>query len=354
MPCQGYTAEFLVGYICSKMEQLRSILHRMDECDNLTLSELEHICNEVQGVDADVQIQAKLVKDDDLIKSKMIEYKKLVTRAELLRRERVQKLEASQEKRKAAMPSDGVNMATKADAVVPREINAEELEIYISDNDEPMPMPSTIRPSRTFRPVEFGRPTQGESDDQPIASTSRQADLRDQLARGRAHRRGGVQIREPSRTGQRNKDDERSRSSLGRGRVTLSKVPSASYVSSAQERFSTAVRGRTYPPFARAPLVPLVRKDPSLIGRSEVFIHPPTRASICPLCPNGKHRMYRCTTMLRAGLQERWYRTLKAGVCLNCMIHGHSHFACSNDGACFRCGCRHNSILCPKNPRKRN
>lgn len=130
---------------------------------------------------------------------------------------------------------------------------------------------------------------------------------------------------------------------------TASEVSRSTYVSSKQEVFRGPVTGRVFPPFARSSPMEISRRDPSIIGLSEIFIHPPQSAQVCPVC-KGNHKMYRCTTMLREGLQDRWFRALRAGVCLNCMIRGHSSFTCKNVGACSKCGVRHNSILCPQNP----
>lgn len=69
----------------------------------------------------------------------------------------------------------------------------------------------------------------------------------------------------------------------------------------------------------------------------------------CPIC-RGAHRAYRCTTLIRAGILERWYIILSRGLCLNCLYGKHSSFTCSRIGACERCGTRHNSLLCPNNP----
>lgn len=155
---------------------------------------------------------------------------------------------------------------------------------------------------------------------------------------------------EPSRKNEQRHGSDPSRASGQGWSDAAAPQLSRAYVSSKQETFSAPVMGRAYPPIQLTPPVALCRRDPSIIGKSELFVHPPQPASICPICPGAQHKLFRCPRMLRADLQERWFRALRAGVCLNCLMRGHSSFTCYNGEACIKCKCRHNSILCPKNP----
>lgn len=210
-------------------------------------------------------------------------------------------------------------------------------------------------------------PSRDEGAAGPGPSTSNQPDLRRQLERGRELTNFSVQ-REQVRTEWTRmgrgrgrvihsrifvpSPSERSRSRLGDRSSTASTASSyASYVSQPMEELSGPVKGRTFPPIRREPPKPLVRNDPGLIGSSEVYVHPPNDdPHMCPKCETARHKLFQCTSFQRMGLQEKWYTALKLGVCLHCLIRGHSHFTCESPGTCWRCRKRHNSKLCPNNP----
>lgn len=251
-----------------------------------------------------------------------------------------------------------------------------------------MEMPSKVEPIRNFKPVTLKR--------RAIASTSRQADLRDELQEHRAGARNSVQrnqeagpirdegqpenlspaaeqirkaeaqavwraelirrakeIRdaEPMHPPAKIRRVERNRDEAQIRRNQPPPKRKSAYVAAQQETFSAPISGMKYPPVRMTLPTPISRRDPSLIGMSEIFVHPPAAANICPISPGGHHKLFRCKTMMRSSLVERWYRALKAGVCLNCMLRGLSSFSCRSEGACVKCGSRHNSILCPRNPK---
>lgn len=360
MPKQPFTVDFVVGFIYAKVADVRKIVFRMENRLNFSMNELTNIQLELEEIDAEVQLQAKMITDER-VRPKMMEFDQLMKRAIEQRERREQRaraIEAGNEQQEHALRDvEPDKMAQE------RQPTREDLDPYASDNEEPLApeLMSIVRPAKKFQPIEF-RPNE--------PGPSRQGDLRDQLENQRTaqhaagsygvhresreqgrrggHKRGGGAYREfvPSR------NSERSRSDVHSQAGTVSSVSSfGSYVSQQQERFSAPVSGRAYPPVQYEPDPPLVRNDPNLIGSSEVFIHPPRRANICPHCSNGaQHKLYRCTTFLRMGLQQKWYTALNLGVCLNCLIRGHSHFACKTPGACIRCGKRHNSKLCPEGP----
>lgn len=393
------TAEFLVGYVHAKMEQLRSITHRLQPEGDFTTTELVHISQEILDIDVEVHGQSRTV-DDERVNPKMTEYYALLSLAERLVKEKrkataitsaqaegpeavasgsqilPEEIEPTRSVRKTANADLTIVTTNTPPATVPitpgsvlnpaaspfqpinhvptRNISPEQgtepprvdtLDIYASDSEEPLPLEllSTIRSAKPYKPITF----------EPKGNRSSQREVRN--GRGRDHNWADAQDEEGAWGGQpespQNSHD-RSDSQSQRSVTSNGAASFASYTSSQQSSFSRPVSGITYPPFSvRMPKATLLsRNDPNIIGRSEIFTHPPVSAYLCPICPNGKHKLYRCTTMLRAGLQMRWYRALKAGVCLNCLTRGHSSFTCKMVGACTRCFTRHNSILCPKNP----
>lgn len=386
------TAEFLVGYIHAKMEQLRLLAHRLQSNHNFTVTELVHMSQEILDIDAEVQGQSRTV-DDERVNPKMSEYYALYHLAQRLIKERraaMLPLHSSSNARTVqpagvnneppitvsiaavttlnpeaspfqpaaqAVPSDPANLP-----VSPAHTSVG-LEIYASDGEESIPLEylSKVNMTSTFRPIVFD----SEGDRSPVNQSRRWADEdRDQHFSGKRQKtvrppeqRRTPPSQEPRRTPPLSEQRRQLSSRPGSGRSSVrtsqtSWTPSGhpSYTSSRQESFRGTVSGLTYPPFCRQLPYSISKKDSGLIGRSEIYVHPPTDPHICPICPNGKHKLYRCTTFIRDGLLMRWYRALRAGVCLNCLIRGHSSFTCINVGACMRCQQRHNSQLCPKNP----
>lgn len=96
-------------------------------------------------------------------------------------------------------------------------------------------------------------------------------------------------------------------------------------------------------------------EDPGLIGRAEFFTTVVEYYEKCPIC-GLFHKVYRCEKFWAATLQQRWYWALLYvyGLCINCLFTKHSSFTCAQDGACVRCGRRHNSLLCPRHPDQRD
>lgn len=159
-------------------------------------------------------------------------------------------------------------------------------------------------------------------------------------------------VRSP--TPQRMETDNSSVSSVSRSIRNISPTSArsrstiASYVSTRQEPFSQPRFDVPLPPVMSELPYPINRADRDLIGRSEIYIRKPRTDGACAECGDG-HRMYHCRTFEAFDLLERWYRALRAGVCLNCLRWGHSSFRCLKEGCCKRCGVRHNSLLCPRN-----
>lgn len=367
MPKCTYTATFLVGYIQGKMEQVRKLVYRLENQLIFSMRELDNIRTELEEVEEEVQMQARMVKDERS-EEKMKQFRSLMECAKLRRTGREQRLRAIEESVEQAQPSIQVGTVEPEMVVDRAPPTREDLDIYASDNEDEFPLEymSTVRLPARYEPIRFDPPPA----DEPIASTSQQADLRDRLNHQRAVVNYNVQQgnRENSSTAGRGRgrgiggrgvtvepsqdSSTRSRSDIrGRAESVSSTASHATYASSRQERFDSPVGGRPMPKFASSWEHPPARNDPTLIGSTEIFVHPRQKdQSICPRCPLGKHLLFECTDFLRMGLQQRWYTALKLGVCLNCFRRGHSHFRCNKPGACWRCGTRHNSKLCPEGP----
>lgn len=359
MPRFVTTAEYLVGYVSAKMEQFRTLVHRMENRCDFTRSELSYIQQEILDIDLEVQTQGKLVTDTR-IKEKMVEYKRLFDLAERWYERRIRELgpESSDvvENFAPATEDDAPNQDETqmqfgdVDMSLYREPkpSAADLEPYASDEEGAVQLEylSKVVVTIPYKPIQFPRPrdlveTDAGTSESALRQMARQAAEEQRVLTLRADRRRD----EPIRSAQ---NGVRSRSEHGRNESARSQSSVSSYVSTQQETFSQPISGVPYPPIQRTPPIQISRKDPSLIGRTEIFVHPPAPAKICPIC-TGYHKMHRCTTVLRAGLQERWFLALRAGVCLNCLLRGHSHYRCQTPGACYRCSKRHNSVLCPEN-----
>lgn len=298
---------------------------------------------DINDIELTVQTQTKLVSDE-CVRPKLLEYNALNALAEKWLAQRAEGDGSAPEEQPLEMQFGQVTGSMLAGRPQIEEVDADELELYASENEDPMPMErwSTVKPTSSYRPVHF-EPTNAI---EPMPSTSKQADLRQALEQRRPAQCGALQV---ARNKQSRGDGPMNQQCANE--TAPSERSHASYVSTKQEKFMAPVTGRAYPPFRRELPIALSRQDPNIIGISEIFVHPAQAdAHICPICPISRHKLYRCPTMLRAGLRERWFLALRAGVCLNCMIREHSSFTCMNVGACVKCCCRHNSILCPKNP----
>lgn len=365
MPKCTYTPEFLAGYIRCQMETVRRILYRLENQVNFTIRELENVRIELDDANSQAQFQAYLVKDES-IRPIMKEFFALMQRSMEQRERRVQRQRAIGAGDDSVPRALQIGEPDRAMVVDPIVRTREDLEPYASDNEEPFPLElmSAVRPGRNFEPVRFEVTVPNEIVRNPEPSTSQQADLRDRLEQQHAHQsrerdRRGELLRGrgrgrvwQSRTFVPSQTSERSRSIVrDNASVTSTASSYASYVSRPMEELSGPVGGRTFPPIRREPPTPLVRNDPGLIGSSEVYVHPPQDdPHMCPKCTTARHKLFQCTTFLRMGLQEKWYTVLKLGVCLHCLIRGHSHFSCKSPGTCWRCHKRHNSKICPNNP----
>lgn len=264
-----------------------------------------------------------------------------------------------------------------APAVLP---DSDCLEVYASDNEEPMPVVrmSLITCPKGYQPIDLsGQPT-GSRRRNPFARRS--SESRNVPGPSRDSRVGIPPRGAPTAGSERHSpptvvQENRRTSSRGRGHhrrtnggpvlsalapefhPTASHVQTvatgrrASYVWAPQKRADRPIHGVPYPPMAHErPLAPeLRRNDPAIIGMAEIWtqrvgMRNPVRCAHCQF--QGNHRMYECPALKKESIQRRWYHALKTGVCLNCLIIGHSSFTCTNDGCCPVHGTRHSSFLC--------
>lgn len=258
----------------------------------------------------------------------MVEYRKL---SELATRKVNERVEGLREKRMdmGAIPKQKGSKKGKKDHQGELELVLGEMKVtnqnnmmdgYASEDSEPMALDllSKIDPAPGFKPVVFIR--------KPLGAEKEE----------------------------HNKPEEEENESGGASRYSRRSMSSfTSYKSAQQEKFSAPKKGITYPPMAWSLPQSLSKRDPTIIGMSEIYINRIDNDKKCMIC-QGRHKMYRCNTMLRAGILERWYIALSKGVCLHCLYPRHSSFTCKELGACNRCGKRHNSILCPSNPRNQH
>lgn len=379
MPKAPFVPEFLVGYIHCLTNQLRALTHRLQSQAEYTANELSNVQRDILAIDLELRNHQGFV-DHEKVQPKVREFRRLYELAEAAWRERqianvttqptevaptsVERTDSETAEAPITQPVDLTPATTSSnneeqgavamevdvgeppeEAIVINEPDASasglrtgsqesgqedtsgaaaaELDLFASDDESELPLEimSTISTPSEYRPITFE-----EAAERVQPEPSRDLPARVELAAG------------PNPF--RRSSDTSSRQSNTSG---------SSYASARQESFSAPMSGIPMPPMCRTCPVMLERRNPDIIGTSERFVHPPTRSNQCPIC-KGNHRMYRCTTMLRTSLQQRWFFALRAGVCLNCLIHGHSSFRCRDPGSCARCGQRHNSILCPRNP----
>lgn len=183
MPKCTYNATYLVGYIQSNMEQVRRILYRLENQVIFSMRELENIRTDLVEINEAVQLQAKMVKDERS-KERMKQFQCLMDRANLTRTRREQRLRATGETVERTQPAIQFGTVEPEMMVDRAPLTREDLDIYASDNEDELPLEymSTVRPAPSFEPIRFEQPPL----DEPVASTSRQPDLRGQLDRQRA------------------------------------------------------------------------------------------------------------------------------------------------------------------------
>lgn len=360
MSKRPYTAEYRVGFIQTKVDQLRKIVHRLENQHDFAKRELDHMRMEMMEIETEVLYQKKFYKDDRS-GPRVKEFDQLYAMAEQLWEEQYTRVSVS----KGTIPKTSgnspaiqfgeVELAIHGNAdqenLPPQEprrrVIDTSLDDYATDNEKPLPVHclSRVRPSPSYKPIEFPRPEELSRKQQED-----EADLRAKLEQRRKHLCQPIESLSVS-----SKDSQPAPlygGQYGRPKVSSQKSGQSfgAYVWSRQEIFAKPVSGRTYPPILTELPFQISRQDPEIIGMAEIYVRKPMPAQICPICPDSNHKLFRCATFKRSSLLERWFRALRVGVCLNCLTLGHSSFTCISGGACTRCQTRHNSKLCPQNP----
>lgn len=213
-------------------------------------------------------------------------------------------------------------------------------DVYASDNDEPLPpsLCSTAQPTSGYKPIEF-----------PANDLRTHLRVRQELLTQRQEDDDNHDGRRviPSRSHDSVSNVSATRTNVHHeGRSNASVSSCMTYQSSQQEKLWGPITGVLYPPRATELPYTISRKDKNLIGMAEIYVQTRNDKK-CVIC-RGKHRVFNCTTFIRASLLERWFLALSKGVCLFCLYPGHSSFTCRTIGTCGLCNIRHNSLLCPK------
>lgn len=293
------TGEYLAGFITAKQGELQGILDTLASDAVFSESEMQHMREKIDLIDATVRSQHRDIQDRRL-RQRLTIYEQIMdlTVSELARRE--------QNRGRRPPESEGP-------------MSADDLRRALTERRE-----------GRYRNEFWGNPIP-PSGRQIIRTTPRLPSPSTMDTDDSSSSTGGRRTRHTSPT------STRSRSSI------------ASYVSTRQTSFDRPQRGVALPPILDQIPYLIDRRDRDLIGRSEFYIQKPDRHGRCPQCRED-HRMYRCGEFLNFNLLDRWYHALIAGVCLNCLRPGHSSFKCIKKGACNRCGTRHNSLLCRRHP----
>lgn len=387
-----------VGYIRGRMDQLADILHRLG-MENYTFrrSEVIKILEEVHRTRLAIQSNVYVTQNEEarqILTSYVAMARSIYDRAaelldtlggsagiDLPPRPSIEALELRKkpkQKKKKKKKSNAIDWSkfTFGDE------DDEEKDEYATDNEQPMSLQAMsavysapdaeavpaedlrarINRSQQIRAENTGRRGRDDDEDDWNRPSTSRAPNRYMPVRNEPDQAGPSQRQQASarvRDGwdQAGPSHESQRAAQPRSTVSVvsgrSSMSTSSYVSQPQEQAYGRQLGVLYPPMARESPVPINRKDKSIIGKAEYYTTVIEHHRKCPLC-RGKHKVYRCTMFLRAGLQERWYLILKHGLCLNCLYPKHSSFTCRQDGTCTRCGQRHNSLLCPRHPEWRD
>lgn len=367
MPRLVSNSEYLAGYISGKIHELQSLLEVLASPTELSENEMRNMRTRIDLIDASVRQQHRSISNPQ-VRPKLNMYEQILELSitELARREKHRGKQPPESDamraRRIRNDDDYAPYASDGRGPVPLEywtvvnpaprrapVSADDLRLALGnrrsgrdDRDNWATVPNQERPMEREK-FQRERPKTSPRNDGTEAGPSGIQRIRDQ-SRSRTSSAMDTSEDRHSNIGRHNREDSpgsaRSRSSM------------SSYVSTRQSVFSRAQRGVPLPPISERLPHPINRLDSELIGRSEVYVRRAGSATGCPMCGRD-HRMYRCDEFMKLNLRERWYESLRNGVCLNCLRHGHSSFTCLRPGACNRCGSRHNSLLCPRHPSNR-
>lgn len=94
---------------------------------------------------------------------------------------------------------------------------------------------------------------------------------------------------------------------------------------------------------SNAGAIPKTKRSKSKAKRQPKAIH------YCFYCAE-IHYMFRCPAFKALDFVEQMAYLDRRGICSNCLVGLHRAADCKK-GGCLRCGVKHNSVLCPQNPR---
>lgn len=395
MPRFTTSEQWLAGYISGRRDELRRTIDKLRSTTAFSRDEMAHMRSDVLRLDEAVRPQWRDVRPQ-VVRPMRRQYEELLQLAldELARRERNEGLPSGESaamyeyRRRSEEPniegyeSDGRHEQPLEDWTMlvartgDRADNADDLRRIlerrrvtgsIREGEPPRPgVPSVVvRPFVPRVALAIGAPLHG-------GQRAVHAPLYGDDRAGPSRRQSPGAAPPASAGGTRPPEDRCSLSSRGKGKCRPrrpSPTPSTastcssrsmatnapprsrrSSTSSVRSQFSyqsryTHAPGDDAPPIARELPVPIDQHDPSIIGRAELFCHPPERGAPCVICGSLEHRACHCSEFGAMSLQHRWYRILSAGACLHCLRRGHSSGYCGDRVPC-KCGILHNSLLC--------
>lgn len=375
MPKLVNSPQFLIGVIFTKMQELQVILDTLASEVQLSENEMRNMRRRIDAVDQSIHTQSRAISDP-VLRPKMRQYQSILTLTlrELERREqhrgnRPPESEAMRARRlrldedlsgyssdhRGPVPLE--NWTTVENPLGPTPIDAADLRRRLENRKlggdqwqyrpaiDHQPRPNSPQPSSSgIMSVcvrvngDRNRDEPGPSGLQRVVTRRRTPSPSNMSTSSDDASTGSRRTRELSPHSFRSHNSARSRSSV------------SSYQSGRMERQTRPRHDIPLPPIRDRNPQELDQHNPDLIGMSEIYIRKPARG--CPYCGED-HRMYRCPPFRALQLLEKWYHALNGGVCLNCLRQGHSSFRCLKEGACRRCGTRHNSLLCPRHPENR-
>lgn len=410
MTTNPYNTGFGAGFIEAKVSQMRKLVCRLETRVDVRGHELDCLQEEIKEIEAEVKLQVQMTRDERL-RGKVTIFMALLAKAQALLKRYEQRATALTEFNEGIDQDEREHVVMASGPDSGQEERMEETRPYVSENEEeiPLKMMSRVDPTSTFIAVNFEKTERVGSepetrrnercmaesygvqhrDMQEPCSSKELQNMQEQHSdeeRCRIRERGRMEehrrttrsfskekqydtseqgsraydqgeIGDRARPGPSGMSGQRTRGSCrggigsGHDRKEAGASRHAIQWLRPQEEFSGPVRDRTYPPIMTEPPMRLRRGDINLIGMSEMYVRPRrTDPRMCPICAYNRHKLYRCARFLQMSLEDKWHTVLMEGLCLNCLIHGHSHFTCRTPGACYRCGKRHNSQLCPLGP----
>lgn len=380
MPRFTVSEQWLAGYVSGRIDELRRVLDKLQSATAFTLDEMAHMRSDVLRLDEAVRPQWREARVQ-VIRPIRRNYEELLelTLNELARRERHEGLPSGESaamyeyRRRLENPSvDGYDSDGKYDQpletwTVPltgtddRANNTGDLRRILEqrettgcvrnwDNYRPTVPSVVVRPAMPRVALAMETPLYGGewAADAPLYGGSRAGPSRPRSPNVTPSTSATTLHRKPHRP-----SPTHSIASTSSSRSVATNVPTRPRrpsVSSGHSQFSyrsrnTHASGGNAPPFGRKLPVPIDRHDPSIIGRAEMFCHPPEDGSPCIICRSLSHRACHCPEFRAMTLCERWYRILSAGACLHCLRRGHTSGFCGDKRPC-KCGILHNSLMC--------